>query len=74
MSSRPSVETFADNIPESSVPELGREQDVTATPVVKEPDGGSSGVDHESAGVNTMPPKRSTRFRKDLERYREWVS
>jgi len=31
-SSHPSVETFGDNTPESSVPEPGREQDVTATP------------------------------------------
>jgi len=38
-------------------------------PVV-EPDGGSSGVDHESAGDNPVLPRRSTRFRKAPERYR----
>ena len=63
-SSRPFVETFADNVPESSVAEPGREHDMTAPPVVNEPDGCSSDVDHESAGDNTMPPRRSTRFRK----------
>jgi len=47
---------------------------VTATPVVKEPDGGSSGVDHELVGDNTMPPRRFTCFRKAPERYGEWVS
>jgi len=56
-SSRPSVETFADNVPESFVAELGRELDVTAPPVVNEPVGGSSSIDHGSAGDNAMPPR-----------------
>jgi len=37
---------FADNVPEP-----GREHDVAAPPVVNEPDGGSSDVDHQSAGT-----------------------
>jgi len=74
-SSRPSVETFADNVLESSVAEPGRELDVTAPPVVNESDGGgSSSVDHESAGDNTMPLRRSTRLRKAPERIGVWVS
>ena len=73
-SSRLSVETFADNDPESSVAEPGREQDVTAPPVVNEPGGGSSNADHESPGDNNMPPGRSTGFRKAPERFGEWVS
>ena len=47
---------------------------MAAPPVVNEPDSGSSNVDHESAGDNTMPPRRSTRFRKARERFGEWVS
>jgi len=72
-SSCPSVETFADNVPESSVAEPGREQYVTVPPVVNKPDGGLSGVD-KSLGDNTMSPKRSTRFRKAPERFGKWVS
>jgi len=60
---------FADNVPEP-----GREHDVAAPPVVNEPDGGSSDVDHQSAGDNTTPPRKSTRFRKTPERFGEWVS
>ena len=47
---------------------------MTAPPVANEPAGGSSDVGHEPAGDNTMPPRRSTRFRKAPERFGECVS
>jgi len=47
-------------VPADIVPDPGKEQVLTATPVEKEPGYAPSGVDHESAGDNPMPPTRST--------------
>jgi len=59
-SSHPRVENPADIVPERCDLDPGREQKVTATPVEKEPDDVSPGVDRESTGDNTMPPRWST--------------
>jgi len=64
----PTVEPPADIVPGRPVPEPGREQELTATPMGKESDDVSSGVDHELAGDNPMLPRRSKRFRKASER------
>jgi len=55
------------NVPERPVPEPSGEK-VATTPVVREPDDGSSGVDYKPARENPIPPRSSTSTEKTPER------